>query len=104
MARMNALLRALRLLLISVAALALLGLPATASAKRHHAPKDRNHDGIPDKWAKRHHLGKGAGMAKADPDNDGLKNRGEWRSGTDPRDPDTDGDGVGDANEDPDRD
>src|SRR5215213_6553838 len=103
-ARMNALLRALRLLTISVAAIALLLLPAAASAKRHHAPKDRNHDGIPDKWAKRHHLGKGHGMAKADPDKDGLKNRGEWRSRTNPNKADSDGDGVGDANEDPDRD
>src|SRR4051812_40739448 len=104
MARMTAPPRALRLLLISVAAVALLILPATASAKRHHAPKDRNHDGIPDKWAKRHHLGKGHGMAKADPDKDGLKNRGEFRSHTDPNDADTDGDGVGDANEDADGD
>src|SRR3954469_15077709 len=104
MARMNALPRALRLLLLSVAAVALLILPATASAKRHHAPKDRNHDGIADKWAKRHHLGKGKDMAKADPDKDGLTNRGEFRSHTDPRKADTDGDGVGDANEDRDGD
>jgi hypothetical protein len=101
---MNALVRALRLLLLSVAAVALLVLPATASAKRHHAPKDRNHDGIADKWAKRHHLGKGKDMAKADPDKDDLTNRGEFRSHTDPRKADTDGDGVGDANEDRDSD
>jgi hypothetical protein len=90
--------------LAAITLLALLVLPATASAKRHHASKDRNHDGIPDKWAKRHHLGKGPGMPKADPDKDGLNNRGEWRSGTNPNDADTDNDGVGDASEDPDGD
>src|SRR4051812_10893801 len=93
-----------RVLLAAITVLVLLVLPASASAKRHHASKDRNHDGIPDKWAKRHHLGKGHGMAKADPDKDGLKNRGEWRSRTNPRKADTDGDGVGDANEDRDSD
>jgi hypothetical protein len=93
-----------RLVLAAVAVLALLVLPATASAKRHGGSKDRNHDGIADKWAKRYHLGKGAGMAKADPDKDGLTNRGEFKSGTNPRKADSDGDGVGDANEDPDRD
>ena len=93
-----------RLVLAAVAVLALLVLPATASAKRHGGSKDRNHDGIADKWAKRYHLGKGAGVAKADPDKDGLTNRGEFKSGTNPRKADSDGDGVGDANEDPDRD
>jgi hypothetical protein len=97
-------LRRARLVLAAIAVLALLVLPATASAKRHHASKDRNHDGVPDKWAKRHHLGKGKGMAKADPDKDGLKNRGEWRSRTDPNDADSDGDGLGDADEDRDGD
>jgi hypothetical protein len=100
----RSMLRRARVVLAAVAVLALLVLPATASARRHHASKDRNHDGIPDKWAKRHHLGKGRGMAKADPDKDGLKNRGEWRSRTDPNNADTDGDGVGDANEDRDGD
>jgi hypothetical protein len=100
----GSILRRARLALAAIAVLALLVLPATASAKRHHASKDRNHDGIADKWAKRHHLGKGPGMAKADPDKDGLTNLGEFRSGTNPNKADTDGDGVGDANEDPDRD
>src|SRR5690242_15554655 len=98
------LLRRARVVLAAIAVLALLVLPATASAKRHHASKDRNHDGIADKWAKRYHLGHGKGMAKADPDKDGLTNLGEFRSGTNPNKADTDGDGVGDANEDPDGD
>src|SRR3954468_23285832 len=100
----GSMLRRARLVLAAITVLVLLVLPATASAKRHHASKDRNHDGIADKWAKRHHLGKGRGMAKADPDKDGLTNRGEFRAHTDPRKADTDGDGVGDANEDGDGD
>src|SRR4051812_19331578 len=104
MTALGSMLRRARLALAALTVLALLVLPATASAKRHHASKDRNHDGIADKWAKRHHLGKGHGVAKADPDKDGLTNRGEFRSNTDPHKADTDGDGVGDANEDPDGD
>jgi len=34
--------------------------------------------------------------AWGDPDDDGLNNRAEWLAGTNPMDPDTDGDGVGD--------
>src|SRR3954471_11714488 len=104
MTALGSILRRARVALAAAAVLGLLLLPATASAKRHHASKDRNHDGIADQWAKRHHLGKGHGMAKADPDKDGLTNRGEFRSHTDPHRADTDGDGVGDASEDRDND
>jgi hypothetical protein len=98
--------RRLRLLLVAIAALGLLALPSAASAKRHdRAPRDRNHDGIPDKWEKRHHIStKKRGMGKADHDKDGLNNRAEWRSRTNPRRADSDRDGIGDANEDRDRD
>jgi hypothetical protein len=84
-----------------VAALGLLVLPSVASAKRHS--RDRNHNGIPDKWEKRYHL-KGKRLAKADPDKDGLNNKAEWRSHTNPRKADSNRNGVGDASEDPDRD
>jgi hypothetical protein len=40
----------------------------------------------------------------ADSDGDGLTNEQEQQIGTDPTDPDTDGDGIGDGNEDPDGD
>ena len=100
-------LRRLRLVLAAVAALALLAVPSSALAKKHHAKsvKDRNHDGIPDKWEKKHGLSTTKrGVAKADPDKDGLRNRFEWQARTDPKSGDSNGNGVGDANEDGDSD
>jgi hypothetical protein len=98
--------RRLRLLAVAAAALGLLLIPSAASAKRHdRTARDRNHDGIPDKWEKRFHLStKQSGVGKADPDKDGLNNRAEWRSGTNPKDADTNNNGVGDASEDGDND
>ncbi|HEX8854141.1 MAG TPA: hypothetical protein VF752_00970 [Thermoleophilaceae bacterium] len=92
--------RTLKRLCVAAAALALLALPASALA----SSKDRNHDRIPDRWEKRHHLSLRVNQAKRDQDNDGLNNLGEFRSHTDPRDPDTDNDGVEDGDEDADRD
>ncbi|MEA2444436.1 MAG: hypothetical protein QOJ12_1728, partial [Thermoleophilales bacterium] len=71
-------------------------LPAAAVAKKG----DRNHNGLPDKWEKKYK----ATSATADLDGDGLTNLGEYRSGTNPRKPDSDNDGTPDSNEDPDRD
>jgi hypothetical protein len=83
-----------RSLIAVLAALAgLLVCAAGASAK------DRNHDRIPDRWEKRHHLSLHHNQAHRDQDKDGLRNRAEWRSGTDPRDDDSDGDGVEDGDE-----
>lgn len=99
--------RRVRLAVAVVAALGLLVLPAAASAKRHHdrTPRDRNHDGIPDKWEKRMGVStKKHGLAKADQDKDGLNTKSEWQSRTNPKMADTNGNGVADANEDPDRD
>jgi Bacterial TSP3 repeat len=101
----DAILRRLRLALAAVALVALLVMPATASAKRHHTKKnaDRNHNSIPDKWEKKFHL-RGKGVAKADPDKDGLNNLAEFRSKTNPRKADSNGNGVPDAGEDADHD
>jgi hypothetical protein len=74
-------------------ALAILALPALASAK------DRNHDRIPDRWEKRHHLSLHVNQAHRDEDSDGLENRGEFRAGDNPRDDDSDDDGVMDGEE-----
>jgi hypothetical protein len=63
--------------------------------------RDRNHDRIPDKWEKRHHLSLNHKQGRRDQDRDGLKNRGEFRAHLDPRDADTDDDGIDDSAEHP---
>jgi hypothetical protein len=70
-------------------------LAAPAAAK----PRDRDHDRLPDRWERKHDLKVGKRDAKKDPDRDGLRNSLEFKAGTDPRDPDTDGDGVRDGQE-----
>jgi hypothetical protein len=72
---------------------ATLGLAATAGAA------DRNGDRIPDRWEKRNGLSLKVNQARRDQDRDGMKNRGEFRARTDPRDPDSDEDGVDDGDE-----
>ena len=84
-----------RLGLAAAAIVALFAIAIPAGA----ASKDRNGDGIPDRWEKRHGLSLKKNQAKLDQDRDGLKNRAEWRNATDPRDRDTDDDGVADGRE-----
>lgn len=81
------------LLSVAIAALAILALPGAATAK------DRNHDRIPDRWEKRHHLSLTVNQAGRDQDHDGLRNRAEFMAGDNPRDADTDNDGVEDGEE-----
>ena len=92
--------RKIKLLLFGVVLAALLAVPAGAMAK----PRDRDHDGLPDKWEKKFHLSTSKNNAKADPDKDGLNNLGEFKSKTNPRKADTNGNGVNDANDDQDGD
>src|SRR6478735_11979880 len=80
-------------LLAALGAVALLALPGVAAAK------DRNHDRIPDRWEKRHHLSLHVNQARRDQDRDHLDNRGEFKAGDNPRDRDTDNDGVMDGDE-----
>src|SRR4051812_20122773 len=56
---------------------------------------DRDHDGMSDRWEKRHHVTK----ARFDADRDGLSNLGEFRLKTNPRKADSDGDGISDGAE-----
>jgi hypothetical protein len=81
------------LLVVALGALALLGLPSVAAAK------DRNHDHIPDRWEKRHDLSLNVNQAGRDQDHDGLRNRAEFLAGDNPRDADSDNDGVADGQE-----
>jgi hypothetical protein len=77
----------------AVLALFVISLPGIASAK------DRNKDKIPDRWERSHKLSLKRDQRKLDQDKDGLRNRGEWRAGTNPRDKDSDNDGVSDLKE-----
>jgi hypothetical protein len=59
-----------------------------------------SHGGIPDSWAIAHGLDPtDPAMPFEDPDNDGLNNLQEFQNGTDPHNPDTDGDGLTDGQE-----
>jgi hypothetical protein len=83
--------RSLPALLLAVA-----GLLLTAGAA---SAKDRNHDRIPDRWEKSHHLSVHVNQARKDQDRDGLRNLAEFKAGTDPRAADTDSDGIKDGAE-----
>lgn len=82
------------------AALALaLGVAALLALAGPAAAKDRNGDKIPDRWEKRHRLSLKVDQSRRDQDRDGLRNRAEFKAGTDPRDRDSDDDGVKDSDE-----
>ena len=84
-------LKSLALAALTVALFAVLAGPAAA--------RDRNHDRIPDRWEKRHHLSLKVDQAKRDQDKDGLRNRAEFKAGMNPRDADSDNDGTEDGDE-----
>ena len=77
---------------VGVLAALLVAVPSLAAQGR-----DGNDDGLPDRWERHHHLSLKVNQAPKDQDADGLRNKGEYREGTDPRDPDTDGDGAEDG-------
>src|SRR3954471_8338300 len=88
-----------RLLLLALAAaVALLALPAVSQAR------DRDHDGLPDKWEKHFHLSTHKKNANGDPDRDRVDNANEFRERTNPRRRDTNRNGRPDGREDRDRD
>ena len=84
----------LRAVPIAAAALTLLAAPTAMGAS-----SDRNGDGLPDRWERRHHLSLKVDQSKRDQDRDGLRNASEHRHGTNPRKADTDGDGMKDRDE-----
>ena len=79
---------------LAVLAAALLALPVAAQAR------DRDGDGMNDRWEKRHRVSN----PNADPDRDRVDNRNEFVERTRPRDRDADDDGRPDGREDRDRD
>lgn len=91
----------LKSFVIMIAAVAsLLALVATASA----VSGDRNNDGIPDRWAKKHGLSASKNQANRDQDRDHVRNLCEYETGMDPLDRNSDGDRRADGREDSDHD
>jgi hypothetical protein len=68
------------------------------------AGTDSNRDRIPDRWEQANGLSLKSKQARKDPDRDRLNNLAEYRSGTNPRKADSDGDGLADQFEDRDHD
>jgi hypothetical protein len=90
--------RPIRTLLLAAAAFAAL-LAFAPGAMAHSWRGDRNHDRIPDRWERANHLSLKVNQAKRDQDHDGLRNRAEFMAGDDPRDDDSDNDGIEDGQE-----
>jgi len=84
-----------RTLAVLPTVLVALAFPAIADASR----SDRDRDKMPDRWERKHHLNTHRNDARRDLDRDGLRNLAEYRNGTDPRDKDSDDDGVRDDND-----
>ncbi|WP_183095826.1 hypothetical protein [Nocardioides stalactiti] len=85
-------LRAAAVLAVGMVTPLAFGIPQAAAA-------DRDHDGMPDRWERRHGLDPRVDDARRDLDRDGLRNIAEWRKGVRPEDEDTDGDGDDDGDE-----
>jgi hypothetical protein len=92
-----------KLITFSAAAAGALALLIAAFAGTAVA-KDRNHDGIPDKWEKRFHLSLNVNQANRDQDRDGVDNLNELQEGTNPRSRDSNHNGIPDGKEDADHD
>ncbi len=84
---------AVGLLLIAVVGLGYLATSAGA------AGRDRDGDGMPNRWEVNHGLNANRANARGDKDHDGLRNIGEFRHRTDPTDVDSDDDGSDDVDE-----
>jgi hypothetical protein len=86
----------LKWVVLPTAALAYLAATVSAGAPRD---RDRDHDRLPDRWERNHHLSPAKPSAKRDPDRDRLSNRRELRLRTHPRRADTDRDRLRDGAE-----
>jgi hypothetical protein len=84
---------------LTICAIAVLGVLALLALPGAAAARDGNHDRIPDRWEKRHHLSTSVNQAHRDQDSDHLRNRAEFLAGDNPRDRDSDDDGVMDGDE-----
>jgi Glycosyl hydrolases family 16/Bacterial TSP3 repeat len=84
----------LKWLVLPIAVCAYLAVTVSAAT-----PRDRDHDRLPDRWERNHHLSSARPSAKRDPDRDRLNNLRELRLRTHPRRSDTDRDRLRDGAE-----
>ncbi len=82
-------------LAVLVTALVVIGGPATDETQA----RDRDGDGLPDRWERRHGLSLSKKSGRRDLDGDQLRNRREFRLHLNPRRLDSDGDHLGDRAE-----
>ena len=87
--------RTISLLAVCVVALLISSLLFYAWSKKES--DDADHDGMPDEWERKYGLNTDKNDAHEDNDNDNLTNIQEYLNGTDPTNPDTDGDGYNDG-------
>ena len=74
-------------------------LASTAASVSAGVSRDSDHDRLPDRWERKHHLSTNSPSARRDPDRDRLNNRRELRLRTHPRRADTDRDRLRDGAE-----
>jgi hypothetical protein len=84
--------------LLATSALAAIGMSAVAPDATAR-PRDRDRDGLADRWERRYGLSTRVRNGRRDPDRDRLTNLGEQRYRTHPRSRDIDRDSLGDAYE-----
>lgn len=63
------------------------------------ASRDADHDGMPNRWENAQGLDSHKANAAGDPDRDRLSNLAEYRHGAEPKDEDSDNDGIDDGDE-----
>src|SRR5439155_7753073 len=98
--------RAVAFAAVLCSALTLIVTIGSANAESRHksrsfpvTARDRDGDGLPDRWERRHRLSRHHKSTHGDPDHDSLSNRFEYRLHLNPRRWDTDGDGLSDGRE-----
>lgn len=91
-------LKRMRVQAITYALLTLVALPVLADDAAA-AARDRDHDGLSDRWEQRYGLSVHSKNASRDPDHDSLSNLSEQRRKLNPRRADTDRDGLSDGRE-----
>ena len=98
--------RLIRIFTFAALAMLVLALPSSSLARKSHGKKhkvahksDRNRDGLPDRWEKAHKLSLKVNQSGRDQDRDGANNAAEYAAHTNPRNCDSDHDGIKDGKE-----